>query len=66
MGEYEINGVKESGVVATLWLYVRDKSEENKTITVYIGQSFKIDKFVITVTDIHGELISLRIGEDFK
>jgi len=66
MGEYEINGVKESGVVATLWLYVRDKSEKNKTITVYIGQSFKIDKYVITVTDIHGELVSLRIGEDFK
>jgi len=62
-GEYEIGGVKEIGIMATLWVSVRDKSGENKTVTVYIGQSFEIDKYVVTVTDIHGDLVSLRIQE---
>lgn len=62
-GEYEIDGVKKTGVTATLWISIRDKSEENKTITVYIGQSFEIDRYKITVHDIHGELVTLRIWD---
>jgi len=62
-GDCEIDGVKETAVVATLQMFIRDKNEENKTLTVCIGQSFEIDKYAVTVTDIHGELVSLRIQE---
>ena len=65
-GEYEIDGVKETGVTAMLWVSIRDKSEENKTVTVYIGQSFEIDKYKITVHDIQGELVTLRIWDVSK
>ncbi|KKU23203.1 MAG: hypothetical protein UX36_C0008G0003 [Microgenomates group bacterium GW2011_GWC1_46_15] len=63
IGDYEIDGVKETGVTATLWVFIRDKSEENKIITLYIGQSFEIDKYVITLEDISGSLVSLFIRD---
>ena len=61
-GDCEVGGVKEAGVVATLRVFIRDKSEENKTITVCIGQSFEIDRYSITVEDIQGSLVSLLVG----
>ncbi|MEK7131360.1 MAG: hypothetical protein AAB797_01310 [Patescibacteria group bacterium] len=64
--DYEIDGVKKTGLTATLWVSVRDKSAENKTITVYIGQSFEINKYKITVHDIQGELVTLRIWDVSK
>jgi hypothetical protein len=65
-GEYVVDGVKETGRVATLWLYVRDRSDQNKTITVYIGQTFTIDKYKVTVEDIKSGRgsVSLRIREN--
>jgi len=65
-GDCEVDGVKETGVVATLGVFIRDKSEENKTLTVCIGQSFEIDRYSITVEDIHGSLVSLLIRDVSK
>src|SRR3989344_5647437 len=60
-GDCEVNGIKETGVVAMLGVFIRNKSEENKTLTVCIGQSFEIDRYSITVEDIHVSLVSLLI-----
>ncbi|MDO8408031.1 MAG: hypothetical protein Q7S95_02225 [bacterium] len=62
-----VNGVPEEDVVAKLWLYVRDRSDEDRTMTVYIGQTFTIDKYKITVEDIKGGRGSIRLSiEELK
>lgn len=63
-GQYVVDGVQETGIVTELWFYVRGKSEADKIMTVYIGQNFKIDRYLITVEDIKSGspgLVSLRI-----
>jgi len=65
-GECVVDGVQKTEVVAKLWLSVRDKSEENRTLTACIGQSFEINKYAVTVTDIHGSLVSLLIRDVSK
>ena len=65
-GDCEVNGIKETGVTAKLGVFIRDKSEENKTITACIGQSFEIDRYKITIDNIHGSLVSLLIRDVSK
>lgn len=48
------NKVSHTGRVAGLWLYVKDHSEQNKVIKVYIGQKFTIAEYAVTVINIGG------------
>lgn len=64
--QYVVGGIQKTGVVAKLWISVRDKSDENKVMIMHIGQTFNIDKYKITVHNIiSGDpgIVSLRIQE---
>jgi hypothetical protein len=53
VGDYvDDKGVARHGNTAGLWLYVRDNAAQNRTLDVYEGQSFTVNKYRVLVDQI--------------
>ena len=48
------SGEQVEGRMAKLWFSVRDKSEENKVVTMRLGENITLDKYIVTVDYIYG------------
>lgn len=66
VGNYlDDNGVKKHGNTARLWISTPNDNTQNRTLDVYMGQSFVVDKYLIFVDQItigHNLLVFGKTG----